>query len=130
MADGAIGTMARAKKGPVRPPPVLEGVLGLVADAVAGWPGVIATVHWNLFQRSQVDGVDFYVGTEELGHIHLDGWVHLATSPSLGAALVADGLARPFPYEEGWVHAQVQAIGAEAAVALFRSNYDRLLATV
>ena len=67
------------------------------------------------------------MGEEELGHIHFDGDVHLATSPSLGKAMVDEQLARPFPYNQGWVHEEIRAIGAPAAIALFRRNYDRLL---
>ena len=124
--ERATGTMARADKGPVIPPPMLDGLLGAVADAVAGWPGVIATAHWGPFHPSRIDGVDFYVGEEELGHIHFDGSVHIATSPRLGKAIVAAGLARPFPWHRGWVHEQVQGIGPDAAVVLFRRNYERL----
>ena len=76
--------MARADKGPVQPPPALAGTLQTVADEVTGWNGIIATVHWDLFDMSRVDGVDFYYGELELGHIHLDGSVHIATSPALG----------------------------------------------
>lgn len=128
MTELAKHSMPRSKKGPVRPPPVLEGALATVADAVAGWPGVSATVHWNQFQRGKVDGTDFYLGDEELGHLHLDGSIHLATSPDLGQALVAEGLARPFRYQAGWVEEQVRRIGSEAAVALFRRNYDHMRA--
>ncbi|WP_158818534.1 luciferase family protein [Methylocapsa sp. S129] len=126
MTERALGTLARADKGPVKPPPALDGPLRTVADAIAGWPGVIATVHWDLFHPSRVDGIDFYFGEEELGHIHLDGALHLATSPSLGKALIAERLARPFHYQRGWVCEDVQTIGPAAAIALFRRNYERL----
>ncbi len=126
MIERANGTMARADKGPVKQPPTLNGAPGKVADTVSGWPRIIATVHWDLLHPSQVDGIDFYVGDEELGHIYLDGSVHLATTPRLGATLVSDGLAQPFPYVHGWVQAQIASIGPDAAVALFRRNYDRL----
>ena len=127
MHERALGTLARADKGPVVPPPALDGPLASVADAVAGWAGVTASAHWDLFRPSRVDGIDFYVGEEELGHIHLDGSIHLATSPALGAALIAQGMARPFRYQQGWVCERVQSIGPKAATALFRRNYDRLL---
>jgi hypothetical protein len=122
--------MKRADKGPVAPPPVLDGTLGAVSQALVAWPDVVATVHWDLDDTTRVDGVDFYVGERELGHVHLDGSLHLATNPTLGAALVADGLARRFPYAKGWVCENVDRIGAEAAIALFRRNYDRLSADV
>lgn len=126
MIEHVTGTMARADKGPVIPPPALDEPAGTVAEAVAGWPEVITTGHWNPFHPRRVDGVDFYVDEEELGHIHLDGSIHLATSPSLGKALVAGGLAQPFPYAHGWVQERIETIGTQAAVALFRHNYERL----
>ena len=122
--ERALGTMARVDKGPIAPAPALDGPLGAVAKAVAAWPGISATSHWHLFDRSRVDGVDFYLGGDELGHLHLEGSLHLATSPSLGMALIAEGRAVRFPYQRGWVCADVNAIGEEAAIALFRRNYD------
>ena len=127
MADHALNTMARADKGPIAPPPVLDGPLGTVAGVVTGWPGVTATAHWHLHDPSRIDGIDFYFGEQELGHIHLDGSLHLATSPGLGAVLVAEGLAHPFRYGRGWVCENVGNIGPDATVTLFRRNYERLL---
>lgn len=125
----ALGTMLRADKGPVAPPPALAGSLGAVASAVAAWPGVKATTHWHLIDRTRVDGVDFYVGEAELGHLHVDGSLHLATSPALGQAMVAAGLARRFPYQHGWVCEDVETIGAQAAIALFERNYEAIAGT-
>jgi len=68
-ADQAILTLPRRAKGPIAPPPALAGKLKAVANAVAAWPDVEATVHWRFDQPSRVDGVDFYVGSDELGHI-------------------------------------------------------------
>ncbi|WBO23801.1 luciferase domain-containing protein [Sphingomonas abietis] len=118
--------MPRTDKGPVAPPPVLAQPFQAVVDAVAGWPGVTATMHWHLYHPNDVDGVDLYVGEEELGHIHLDGAIHLATGPVLGRRLVAAALARPFRHVGGWVEADVSVIGAEAATALFRHNYEAI----
>lgn len=99
MTEPALSTLPRELKGPLVPPPTLEGPIRGVADAVAAWPDVQATAHWRLNDPTRVDGVDFYVGPDELGHIHLDGSIHLATSPELGARLMAEGLGRPFPCE-------------------------------
>jgi hypothetical protein len=110
----------------VAAPPTLDGPLQVIVDAVAGWPGVDTTVHWHLIDRSRVDGVDFYVGEEELGHLHLDGSIHLATSPDLGQTLIGEGAAKAFRYQKGWVEQQVRDVGAEAAIALFRRNYEQL----
>lgn len=126
MVEQALSTLPRDAKGPLAPPPKLDEPLKAVADAVAPWPEVEATTHWHLYDRDRVDGIDFYVGTDELGHIHLDGSIHLATTPELGAKLVNEGLGRPFPWAQGWITASVGGLGSDVAVALFRRNYDRL----
>ena len=126
MDNKVIGTLPRDQKGPVDRPPKLRGVLGEVVDCVSSWPGVNATVHWHLCDQTRVDGVDFYLGDDELGHLHLDGVIHLSSDPKLGNLLVLEGAAKPFRYVRGWVEAEALHIGADAAVALFRRNYDQL----
>jgi len=126
MIDQTLSTLPRAAKGRVCPPPKLTGTLKAVADAVTMWPDVQATTHWRFDAPDQVDDVDFYVGPDELGHIHLDGSIHLATSPRLGAELVAEGFGQPFAWAQGWILASVDGLGVEKGVALFRRNYDRL----
>ena len=88
MTDQAHSTLPRNAKGPLAPPPVLGGPAQAVADAVAAWPEVEASTHWRFNDPTRVDGIDFYVGPHELGHIHLDGSIHLATTPELGAEMV------------------------------------------
>ena len=126
MIEQALSTLPREAKGPLAPPPVLGGSIQAVADAVAGWPDIEATTHWHLNDQSRIDGIDFYVGADELGHIHLDGSIHLATTPDLGAEMMAEGLGRPFPWAHGWTLARIDRLGVNGAVALFRRNYDRL----
>ena len=130
MNTKALGTLPREEKGPIAPAPRLEGPLQAVIDAVSGWPGIGTTVHWHLVDRSRIDGVDFYWHDEELGHLHLDGSIHLATSPALGRTMIDEGVARPFPYQQGWVAQQVERIGTDAAVTLFRRNYEDLVSRV
>lgn len=126
MKTQAIGTFDREQKGRVAPPPTLQKSLQSIVDAVSSWPGVVTTVHWHYADRSRIDGVDFYLADQELGHLHLDGEIHLATSPDLGKALIAEGVAQPFRYLPGWVEEQARRIGTTAAIALFRRNYERL----
>ena len=126
MNELAQSTLPRAAKGRMAPPPRVGGALQALADTIAAWPEVEATTHWHLQDKERIDGIDFYVGSEELGHVHLDGSIHLATSPALGAKLVAEGLARPFRYARGWTLASVADLGVDRAAALFRRNYDRL----
>ena len=124
--------LALELKGPVAPPPILAQPFQRVAETVASWPGVIAATHWHLFQKGEVDGADFYVGTRELGHIHLDGDVHLATDKALRDASIASGEAKRFPYGgsyQTWtlIHIRSEA-DADTAIHLMRRNYDRLAA--
>ncbi len=120
-------TMRLEAKGPVVPAPILRGPLQSISATIQSWPGVIAATHWHLSRREDVDGADFYVGEHELGHLHLDGEAHIATDATLRRALLAQGLARPFPYYASWVESTVStARDAEHAIWLFRLNYDRL----
>ena len=91
------------------------------------WPGIIAATHWHLSRRDEVDGADFYIGEQELGHIHLDGEVHLATDLEMRKSLVEAGLARPFPWYKSWVELSIRTEpDAAHAIRLFRLNYCRL----
>lgn len=124
--------MKLSDKGPLAPVPALSPVLEPVSQAIQAWSGIIAAAHWDLYRVGEVvDGADFYVGEEELGHIHLSGDVHLATSPTLGRALVASGLARPMRFGGvqygGWTEFRIRTT-ADAAHAtwLFGLNYQCL----
>ena len=126
MIEQAHSTLPRDAKGPMAAAPRLHGDLQAVVDRVAAWPGVEATTHWHFADQSRVDGVDFYVNGDELGHLHLDGSIHLATTPTLSAELVAEGQGSPFRYARGWTQSRVSGLGVEGATAFFRRNYDRL----
>ena len=122
--------MKLEEKGPIKSAPVLAGPGQKTAEAIQSWPTIISATHWDLFNRSRVDGADFYVGEAELGHIHLNGEVHLATTNGLGVALLQRGLVSPLPYGKAygdWVSFMIRTdADAAHAIWLFRLNYDRL----
>lgn len=122
--------MKLTEKGPVKPAPVLAGPGQKTAEAIMSWPAIISATHWDLFNRSRVDGADFYVGESELGHIHLNGEVHLAATAGLGVALLQRGLVSPLPYGKAygdWVSFMIRTDShAGHATWLFQLNYDRL----
>ena len=128
MIDQARSVLPWNAKEPLAPRSDLLGTIGRIAEVVATWPGVIATTHWSL-DYSEMEGVNFYLGDRELGHIFLDGSIHLATSPALGAAIVAEMLGKPSRWARGRTLASVTALGVAGAIDLFRRNYDRLAAT-
>lgn len=121
--------LALGQKGPVAPPPNLEQPYQTAATAIAVWDEVITATHWHLYRKAEVDGIDFYVGERELGHIHLDGWVHLATNQTLCKPLISREFAEAFPYSgyEHWVSYKIESMShAKHAIWLFHLNYLRL----
>ena len=114
-------------KGEIRPPPRLKGPAQFVSLEIQSWPGIIAATHWFLYDRTQVDGADFYVGERELGHIHLDGELHLCVTVGLRRRLIEAGLAEALPWAEDCVQAPISnRRDARNALWLFRLAYDRL----
>jgi Family of unknown function (DUF5519) len=117
-------------KGEIRPPPKLKGPAEAVSREIQSWPRVISATHWFLYDRARVDGADFYVGEKELGHIHLDGELHLGLTAGLCRRIVEAGRAEEFPWGEDWIQAPISSRqDAKNALWLFRLGYDRLRGT-
>jgi hypothetical protein len=99
----------------------------MVSEEIQKWSNIISATHCDLCDKTKVDGADFYVGEKELGHIHLDGWVHLATNKELAQAMLKNKLAVKFPYAQNWVMFSIANIqNVKNAILLFQLNYDRL----
>jgi hypothetical protein len=123
--------MTLEEKGKIAPPPIMTIYPQMVSVAIQQWKNVIAATHWDLYDNTKVDGADFYVGKNELGHIHLDGSVHLATTNELRILLLEKNLAKNFPYGgeyKGWVLFKIASESdAKQAIWLFQLNYERLM---
>ncbi len=119
--------MTLQEKGTILPPPILKPTLEAISLAIQSWPGITAATHWDLYNRSKPDGADFYVGDHEVGHIHLDGEVHIPLDASLSKAVLGAALAEKFPYGKHWIFTTIST-KEEAARAewLFRLSYDRV----
>jgi len=114
-------------KGKILPAPVLSKYPQMVSEEIQKWSNIISATHWDLYDKTKVDGADFYVGEKELGHIHLDGWVHLATNKELAQAMLKNKLAIKFPYAQDWVMFSIaNAQNVKNAILLFQLNYERL----
>ena len=119
--------MKLAAKGRFAPPPKLQGAAQKVAATLAGWPGVLARTHWQLGDETVVDGADFYVGEDELGHLHLDGEAHIMMPAKLSSAVIGAGLGEPLPWSRSAVVFPVQTTAdIDHALWLFQLNLDRL----
>lgn len=122
--------MRLESKGEIRPPPKLKGPAQSVSLEIQTWPRIIAATHWFLYDRTQVDGADFYVGAKELGHIHLDGELHLCVTVGLRRRLIEAGRAEALPWAEDCVQAPISSRrDARNGLWLFRLAYDRLTGT-
>ncbi len=119
--------MKLEEKGKFSPPPVLNKYAQSVSNEIQKWKNIITATHWDLYDNTQVDGADFYVGKEELGHIHLNGSVHLTTSEELKKFLLGNKFAQSFPYGKNWVQFQIGNMeDVEKAIKLFKLNYERI----
>ena len=119
--------MKLSDKGHFAPRPALDGSSESVACSVEGWNGVHARTHWQLGNEQIVDGADFYVGEQELGHLHLYPEAHIAMSRALRDSLIEAKLARPFRWSTGFVvHRLKTTADARATEWLFRLAYDHL----
>ncbi|MDX2013264.1 MAG: DUF5519 family protein [Myxococcaceae bacterium] len=120
--------MKRSEKGHFAPPPRLAPPHAQsLSETLARWPGTEARTHWFLGDESTVDGADFYVGEDELGHLHLDGEAHVAVGTALRDALVRAKLAHPFVYSRAFVTWPVDSAADRArAEWLFSLRYGVL----
>lgn len=84
-------------------PPRLDGAAQAACEEISKLPGVIVQAHWEIGSQTEVNGTDFYVGEEELGHIHLDGEAHIAVGQELAAVLIRARLARRFHWSREFV---------------------------
>ena len=119
--------MTLESKGPFQKPPVLKGFAQHVSEEIQSWAGIVSATHWTIGDTTKVNGADFYVEKEELGHIHLDGELHLLLTSKIRNLLIQKKLAQAFPYGRDWVQFKISdEMSAQTATWLFQLGYDRL----
>jgi len=119
--------MKLSEKGPFAPPPVLAEPSQTLSSSLAAWPDVHARAHWEIGDDTAVNGADFYVGQEELGHIHLYGEAHVMMPQYLASALIAAGIGERFQWSRNAVVHQLDTRADVAAAQwIFQLNYDRI----
>ncbi len=88
--------------------------------AVLEWPGVTAHPH-------RFGGIEFRLGTREIGHMHSDWLVDIPFPTRVRDELVTGGLAEPHHIlsDTGWISFYVREEGdIDRAVALLRRSYE------
>lgn len=114
-------------KGKIIPPPELSKYSEIVSKKIQQWPEIISATHWEIWDNNKPNGADFYFGEEELGHIHLDDWLHIPSTKEFSKALIAEGLAQKFIYAANWIQFKiVDEQSADHATWLFKLHYDKL----
>lgn len=118
--------MKLADQGRFAPPPKLEPAAQRVSKAVAAWEGIHARTHGLLGDEREVDGADFYLGENEVGHIHLDSEAHVIQPRSVADLLVKAGLGRRLEWRRSAVVFAIERLAdVEHAIWLFQLSYDR-----
>jgi len=122
-----LSSMKLASKGRIIPPPVLGQYPEMVSKEIQQWKDIIAATHWEIHDRNAPNGADFYVGELELGHIHLDGELHVPSTREFSQALLNAGLAQKFPYAANWIAFKIHdQPSANHAIWLFELHYKNL----
>ena len=88
---------------------------------VGSWDGVTVSPH-------RYGGIEFRMGRRELGHLHGNRLADLPFPVAIRRELVAAGRAQPHHIlpDSGWVSFAIRrAEDVDAAIALFRHNYER-----
>lgn len=119
--------MKLKEKGKIIPPPELSKYCEIVSKEIQQLPEIISATHWEILDRNKPNGADFYFGELELGHIHLDGLLHIPFTQEFSLALIAKGLAKKFPYAVNWIQFKiVDQESANHATWLFKLHYNNL----
>lgn len=98
-----------------------EGVAERITREVGSWEGVSVAPH-------RFGGVEFRVGRRELGHLHGERLADLPFPTAIKNQLLAERrveLHHVLP-ASGWISFRIRSDqDVDAAIALFRLNYDR-----
>ena len=98
----------------------VAGASEQIKSAVSSWPGVNYAPH-------RFGGVEYRLGTREIGHMHGDGLVDIPFPKRVRDELVASGAAKPHHIlpETGWISFYIREESDIAhAIALLRQSYE------
>jgi hypothetical protein len=98
----------------------VAGAQEAIVKTVTAWEGVTAQPH-------RFGGVEFLLGTREIGHIHGDHMVDIPFPKKVRDQVVLDGRAQAHHIlpESGWVSFYLrQPEDVEQAIALFQESYQ------
>ena len=93
----------------------------VLVEQVSAWPGVLVRDH-------RFGGVEFRLGTREIGHVHAFGIVDIPFTVKIRNALVRSGKAQRHRWlpDSGWTTIRVEEHGSENALKALRLSYLRI----
>lgn len=97
----------------------MHAYLSQIQNVVASWPGVTASPH-------RFGGVEFNLGSTEIGHFHANGMVDIPFNSKLRHQLIAEGKAEPHHLlkDTGWISFYIRRDDdVQAAIDLFKLSY-------
>jgi predicted DNA-binding protein (MmcQ/YjbR family) len=101
-------------------PMSVSNAQNLITQALVSWEGVSTTPH-------RFGGVEYRLGTRELGHIHGDSLVDIPFPAKVRDEVVSAGLAEPHHIlpKTGWISFYLQEESdVQKALALLRRSYE------
>jgi hypothetical protein len=97
----------------------MQHILDRLQREILTWPGMTAAPH-------RFGGIEFNLGSVEVGHVHRSGMVDIPFNSKIRNQLVAEGLAEPHHLlkDTGWISFYIHSdADGEAALRLFRLSY-------
>ena len=93
----------------------------ILVEQVSAWQGVSVRDH-------RFGGVEFRLGTREIGHVHAFGIVDIPFTVKTRDALIRSGKAQRHRWlpDSGWTTIRVQEHGRENAIKSLRLSYLRI----
>ena len=99
-----------------------RGAAETIKAELARWPGVDQAAH-------RFGGVEFLIGSREIGHLHGDSLLDVPFPKRVRNELVEAGLARPHHIlpDSGWISFRLsKPADVDAAIALLRKSFDMI----
>jgi hypothetical protein len=97
----------------------MQHILERLQRNILTWPGMTAAPH-------RFGGIEFNLGSVEVGHVHRNGMVDIPFNSKIRNQLVAERLAEPHHLlkDTGWISFYIHSDSdGDAALRLFRLSY-------
>lgn len=98
----------------------VAGAQDSITVTVTQWPGVVSQPH-------RFDGVEYVLGTREIGHIHGDHLVDIPLPTRVRDRVVAEGRAEPHHLlvDSGWISVYLRRpADVQTAIDLLRESFE------